>query len=407
MFAVHLRNKLFPIREIFAGSSASLHKIQLLDGATLLRNYKGKIFVGFSSLSETGKKRQEFVKKLEKKKSETVSYLINSCGLSPETAVSASEKVCVGNLRKSNSVLALLEKQGFSRAQIATLVRKRPTILVAKEKTLLPKFEFFQSIGLSKDILAKTISREPTFFTRSLENQIIPNYDFLKSVLGTDERVVAAMKRTSWIFCDDVNNSLSPNIKVLRELKVPESCIKLLLTHYPEALFRKTDEFRAYVSKVLEMGFSPLKSMFVLALHAISGDANKLTWARCYQSYSNWGWSEDDIHMAFRKHPNCMLMSQEKISETMDFLVNKMGWNSRTIAACPTVLLFNLKSRIIPRCSVIELLSSRGLITKRPKLSTVLVPLEKSFLERFVVKYEKEVPELLDFYKGKVGVQEL
>ncbi|KAL0371414.1 UNVERIFIED_CONTAM: hypothetical protein Sangu_0459500 [Sesamum angustifolium] len=406
MFAVHLRNKLFSIQQIFADSTASLLEIQLLDGATLLRNYKGHIFVGFSSLSETGKERQKFVKKLEEEKSKTVSYLINSCGLSPETAVSASEKVCVGNLRKSNSVLALLEKQGFSRAQIATLVRKRPRILVAKEKTLLPKFEFFQSIGVSKDLLAKIISREPTFFTRSLENQIIPNYNFLKSVLGTDERVAAAMKRTSWIFCDDVNKSLSPNVKVLRELKVPESCIKLLLTHYPEALFEKADEFRASVSKVLEMGFSPLKSMFVLALHAISGDANKVTWARCYQSYSDWGWSEDDIHMAFRKHPNCMLMSQEKISETMDFLVHKMGWNSRTIATCPTVLFFNLKSRIIPRCSVIELLSSRGLITKRLKLSTVLIPSEKSFLERFVVKFEKEIPELPDFYKGKVGVQE-
>ncbi|KAL0389602.1 UNVERIFIED_CONTAM: hypothetical protein Scaly_0317300 [Sesamum calycinum] len=368
MFAVHLRNKLFPIQQIFADSSASLHEIQLLDGATLLGNYKGQIFVGFSSLSETGKERQKFVKKLEEEKSKTVSYLINSCGLSPETAVSASEKVCVGNLRKSNSVLALLEKQGFRE-------HKSPLL-------------------------------EPTFFTRSLENQIIPNYNFLKSVLGTDERVAAAMKRTSWIFCDDVNKSLSPNVKVLRELKVPESCIKLLLTHYPEALFEKADEFRASVSKVLEMGFSPLKSMFVLALHAISGDANKVTWARCYQSYSDWGWSEDDIHMAFRKHPNCMLMSQEKISETMDFLVHKMGWNSRTIATCPTVLFFNLKSRIIPRCSVIELLSSRGLITKRLKLSTVLIPSEKSFLERFVVKFEKEIPELPDFYKGKVGVQE-
>ena len=38
----------------------------------------------------------------------TVSYLVNSCGLSPETAFSASEKIHFENPKNPDSVLALL-----------------------------------------------------------------------------------------------------------------------------------------------------------------------------------------------------------------------------------------------------------------------------------------------------------
>ncbi|KAL3849785.1 hypothetical protein ACJIZ3_011667 [Penstemon smallii] len=406
-------NKLFPFIADSTASRVFLHQNQLIHGTNLLGSNKNQIFVSFCSLvnvnlsgvsSKISKKK---TKNLDKEKAYTVSYLIDSCGLSPETAISASEKVRLKNSEKPNSVLAILSNNGFTKAQIACVVRKRPGILVSKEKTILPKLEFFHSIGLSKSVLAATISRDPTLLTRSLENQILPSYNFLKSVLLTDEMVASSMKRTSWSFLDSPEKSLAPNIKVLRELNVPESCIRLLLAHYPEAILIKPDEFNVSVSKVLEMGFNPLKSTFVLALHAISGYTNKVTWAQCYETYSKWGWSKDDIYMAFRKHPNCMIMSEKKISKTMDFLVNKIGWDSRMIAERPVVLFFNLENRIIPRCSVIQVLESKGLIRKHLKLSSFLPHVEKEFLRKFVVPYEKEVPKLHDLYKGKISVEEL
>ncbi|KAI7984014.1 hypothetical protein LOK49_LG15G00310 [Camellia lanceoleosa] len=282
----------------------------------------------------------------------SVSYLINSCGLSPESAISASEKVKFESPEKPDSVLNLLTTHGFTNAQITNLVRRRPVLLLANpEKTLLPKLEFFQSIDHKKNIV--------------------------------------------------------PNIAVLREDEVPESSIALLLTHFPEAIMQKHDQFREIVNEVKTMGFNPLKSTFVLAVHAISGKGNKSIWDRCYEAYRKWGWSNDEIHLAFKKHPHCMILSEKKITRAMDFFVNKMGWNSKMIARCPVVLFFSLEKRIIPRCSVIQVLSVKGLIKKDLSLSSVLLPVEKCFLERFVTKYEEEVPQLLSVYQGKVGILEL
>lgn len=37
----------------------------------------------------------------------------------------------------------------------------------------------------------------------------------------------------------------------------------------------------------------------------------------------------------------------------------------------------------------------------------MLFPIKNCFLEKFVTKYEKQVPKLYDFYQGKLGIEEL
>lgn len=68
------------------------------------------------------------------------------------------------------------------------------------------------------------------------------------------------------IFDNHHTKNLAPNIVVLKELKVPESNISCLLTHFPEAIVLNHDEFRETVIEVEKMGFDPLKTNFVLAV---------------------------------------------------------------------------------------------------------------------------------------------
>ncbi|KAB2069974.1 hypothetical protein ERO13_A08G117200v2 [Gossypium hirsutum] len=338
----------------------------------------------------------------------TVTYLINSCGLSLESAISVSDKVQFQFPERPDSVLTLLRNYGFSKTRISNLIRKRPMLLLSDpENTLLPKLEFFQSIGLSSNELARILSSDPTLLTRNLENQIMPTYDFLKSVLLSDEKIVAALKRTTWVFLEDPSKNLMPNVTYLRESGVPQRCVSLLLTHFPEAVMQKHEPFVETVREVKEMGFDPKKSTFVLAVHALSGKGNKSIWERCYEVYKRWCWSNDDILSAFRKHPHSMMLSEKKIMKSMDYFVNEMGWASRAIAECPVVLFFSLEKRIIPRCSVFQVLLSKGLIKEGFSLTTVLLPVDKRFLERFVMRYQEEVPELLSVYQGKVKLEGL
>jgi mTERF domain-containing protein len=88
------------------------------------------------------------------------------------------------NPKRSDSVLNLLKKNGFTNTQISKLVRIHPLLLLSDpEKILLPKIEFFRSMGVSSFDLPGILSSNPFLFTRSLKKQLIPFYDFLKSDL--------------------------------------------------------------------------------------------------------------------------------------------------------------------------------------------------------------------------------
>ncbi|KAL9674071.1 hypothetical protein QQ045_030339 [Rhodiola kirilowii] len=115
-----------------------------------------------------------------------------------------------------------------------------------------------------------------------------------------------------------------------------------------------------------------------------------------------WGWSHYEFVMAFRNHPRMMLVSQKKIDGIMEFLVNKMGVDASIVAEHPNILKYSLEKRIIPRCLVVELLMSKGVVERRDhNIYYVLRISEETFVEAFVKKHEKILPDLKDFYSQK------
>ncbi|KAL6210471.1 hypothetical protein ACLB2K_015703 [Fragaria x ananassa] len=314
-----------------------------------------------------------------------VSYLIHSCGLSHEAAIEASRKVKLSSLEKPDSVLALLRQYEFSDIQISTLVRKCPYFLLADvKKTLLPKLEFLSSLGMSRLDLARTLSYDPWLLRRSLENCLIPFHTLLKSVMLSDVKVVQIWKRNS-MFMDKVSKNVLPNVEFVREMGMPQSCIAQMVTSHTEIVMRESEVFRELVGHVQQFGFDPWKSNFVQAMKALN---YKKTWRQCEEAYRSWNWSENHILSAFRSCPLCMTKSHKKIMETMDVLVNKMGWHSHKIAKFSNVFCYSLEKRIIPRCSVVRVLLLRGLIEEEKlSLATVFTTSDEYFLNNFVNRY--------------------
>ncbi|KAM1157845.1 hypothetical protein ACFX1X_028720 [Malus domestica] len=160
-----------------------------------------------------------------------VNYLKNTCGLSPEGAISVSKRVKLESPKKADSVLALVRNHGLSQTQISKVVRSRPQILSANlEKILLPKLEFFSSLGVSRVDLAKTLAYNPHLLAISLANRIMPTYDFLRSILS-EKNVVALFKRYSRIFTETRFKNVIPNIELLRESGMRPRGISLVLTY--------------------------------------------------------------------------------------------------------------------------------------------------------------------------------
>ncbi|KAJ7980242.1 Transcription termination factor like [Quillaja saponaria] len=249
----------------------------------------------------------------------TVSYLMKNCGVSPETALSASKRVNFETSEKPDSVLAFFTSYGFSNTQIYHTIKFFPGFLVANPvKTLKPKLEFFS----------------------------------FKSLLQSDKRTITSIKRATYVSC---YRSLAINIKLFRDNGVPDSKIALLLFNQPNSLNRGLDCTKEVVAEVKEMGFCPSKSAFVVAVRVKLG-MNKSTWQR------NFGWSDEATLAAFQKHPCCMSVSEDKIITVMDIFVNQLGLDSMVLSKKPYILSLSLKKRIMPRVAVLQYLLARALL---------------------------------------------
>ncbi|KAE8669633.1 hypothetical protein F3Y22_tig00112226pilonHSYRG00035 [Hibiscus syriacus] len=81
-----------------------------------------------------------------------------------------------------------------------------------------------------------------------------------------------------------------------------------------------------------------------------------------FDAFRRWGLSDQEIREAFRRYPSCMLVSEDKFTATMDFLVNKMGYSSTQVAKQYSIFARSLEKRIVPRALFFQELLSRGLV---------------------------------------------
>ncbi|PSR85147.1 Transcription termination factor like [Actinidia chinensis var. chinensis] len=345
----------------------------------------------------------ESIKNSPNQHSFTVNYLINSCGFSPEKSLSASKYVKFETPDKPDSVLRFFETHEFTKTQISRIIRKLPRLLVCDpESTLLPKLEFLKSKGISSTDVAKMVSISPFFMKRSLENKIIPSFILFTSLFRSEEKTITAIKRCPSLLLHDQHFTVAPNIENLQEANVPIANIMYLLANQPRVFFASSNRFREIVKEVETMGFNPLKLSFVTAVHALRS-MTKSIWEKKFDVYKNWGWTEDEILKAFRMHPWCMTVSEDKINRVMEFWVNKMGWKSSLLARRPKLLSQSLEKRIVPRCAVYQIMLSKGLIkSKGISLMRLVEAPEEWFLEKLVNRHEEAAPELLKLYKEKL-----
>ncbi|KAI9194819.1 hypothetical protein LWI28_009441 [Acer negundo] len=335
-----------------------------------------------------------------------VSYLINSCGFSQKSALSASKYLHFESPEKPDSVIALLKSHGFSETQISKVIRGLPQVLVAcPERTLLPKFEFFYSKGFSSPELSKISSVCPQYLGRSLENRIIPTFNFLSDWFKSNETAIAAVKCCPGIFNLDVETYIAPSINVLRDIGVSERNILLFLRKWRGYNKKRFDDFKNNVEVVQEMGINPSRSYFVIALTAKS--YGRIYWESKVEIFMRWGWSDEVFSAAFRKNPMFMLVSRDKIMTVMDFLVSKMGMESSAIAKRPDVIVQSMEKRFIPRSAVFQVLLSKGLINKKDiNLITFFMCCEQVFLRKFVNSFD-DAPKLLTLYQEKLGISKM
>ncbi|KAL7178113.1 hypothetical protein ACSBR2_031294 [Camellia fascicularis] len=182
--------------------------------------------------------------------------------------------------------------------------------------------------------------------------------------MQSEDETISTIKHNAELLFVDLKTCALPNIEILREASVPDAKFLFMLKFVPLAFNSNRASFRQFVEEVKKMGFNPSRSNFVLAVHALKS-MSKSTWGKKVEVYKKWCWSEDDILVAFEKHPWCMTASEHKIMRVMDFFVNKM---------------------------VYYVLLSRGSIKNNDTtLATMLKDTEKGFLRRLSTVMRKKL----------------
>ncbi|MBA0768486.1 hypothetical protein Gotri_017283 [Gossypium trilobum] len=211
----------------------------------------------------------------------TVSYLIKNVGYPHNPPFQPNFKT----LNKPDSVTALLKNHGFSKTQIATLIKRRPCVLASDvEKTLLPKITFLNSKGISSSDLAKCLSKCPSPLILSLENRIIPSFNFLCDLLQSNTDILGVLNLFPRMLLYDFDSYILPDSNVLRQNGVPELNIVKGFRRVPKTFFYTPIQFKEIVEKVKQMGFSPERFTFILAV-TVLGSMSKSTWKTKFDVY--------------------------------------------------------------------------------------------------------------------------
>lgn len=319
-----------------------------------------------------------------------LSDLLISCGIKPSL--------------KPIYFVTFFKSFGFSDTQIKRIVSKVPSALSFDFSTIhKPKIDFFQTIGFSPQDVIKLVSSDPYILYRSLQNHLIPAFNLLKHYYGGEEIAIGRIKQRAGLIRCQIITCLGPNTEILRDFGVPETTVvKMVSGSYCCIICANTkpDIFRKVVAAVMNMGFDPSSASFEHAVHAKAWQSEQ-AWLKKLNVYKGLGFSEREIHEMFRKQPIVLGISENKIRAAVNFYFEKFNWSPLHVVKTPNSLMYSLDKRVVPRCSVLQVLVSKNKVDK-VKIISILTKTEDKFLTRYVNRYKDEVPEILDAYQGKI-----
>ena len=336
----------------------------------------------------------------------TIEFLRNSCGLPSQSPSSARRNLQFDQKtsQKYEAIIGFLKSYGFENPQIANLVSRGPWILGSRVSTnLKPKFEFLEEIGVVGPSLRKLILSSPWILARSLDSQLKPSFCFLKELLESDEQVTAAICRSSWLLTSNFKGNMRSNIDLLVSEGVPSRGIATLIVTQPRTIMRKVDRMIQAVKMVKELGVEPKDCKFVYALR-VRVSLNDSAWKKKINVLKSLGWSEKEIFTAFKKDPNYLACSVEKMRDVADFCFNTAKLDAGTLITYPVLFKLSVDKRLLPMYKVLEVLKVKNLL-KNKKIARVFVQGEREFVEKYIVRHLDEIPYLMDIYRGNVTAE--
>ncbi|XP_021766825.1 uncharacterized protein LOC110731288 [Chenopodium quinoa] len=341
--------------------------------------------------------------------SSLTNYLVEVLGFSSQQSLFISTRLAAKNVSTdwcnwaSNAYLVsnFFKQNGFDESQIRKIIFVQPRILLSNvDKTLKPKFELLQGIGLSVSVLSKTISISP----KLLGLRLNPVIQTLRQVLGGDENVCKALSSSN-DYCHrgslwSYHKKLIPNVELLKRYGISDNIIRKHVMQEPEFFFTSPLLFMNYLIRAEQrLGISRYSTMFLYAVRILRHHSEKSIESK-FQVYKSFGWTQSDFLELIRRIPSCLGHSEAMTKKKLGFFMCELGYQPAYLMSSSPVMTCSLEKRVKPRHQVLLVLKEKGLIEKNITLCTAVKFNESQFVNKFVLPYV----EVHGIYANHVGV---
>lgn len=218
------------------------------------------------------------------------------------------------------------------------------------------------------------------------------------------ELIVKIVKKNRWCLWSSLEKRRLPNLEFLRdECGISEDRVSQAARHRPRFLGQKPEALHALVDRADELGMSRQSRMYLWTLYILQTVSKEKVKAKRNLSMSL-GWTQAEFSEAFRKSPSFLCLSVDELRKKMHFYVKEVGFTPPLIAKSPSLFIYSLKKRVIPRFRLVEMLKSIKLWTVKCKFASLLTFSDKKLVEKFVIPYKEEVPEVVKILGGQEGI---
>ncbi|GAB2289546.1 hypothetical protein Dimus_023856 [Dionaea muscipula] len=306
------------------------------------------------------------------------------------------------NKNNPNSTIDFLKGIGLDDSQLEKIVDSYPNLLRSNvEKTLIPKIRVLQDFGICGSELISVIASNPSLLNASTKN-LLARLDFLKSILGSVENAHnAVMKKAIWFLSNSLSKVLQPNFELLKSYGISDEKLQKFLVKYLWYLSLNPKRVQESLVRVeQELGIPPESGMFLYGFKVMVSLSKRDSELK-FELFKRYGWSESDVLVMAKRLPQCLLISEARLKTRMDFFVSKLGYEIGFLAARPSLLMYSMEGRILPRYAVMQVLQERNLLRRNPSILSVMVASESRFLDAYVLPFKDELPELYEAYMAK------
>lgn len=329
-----------------------------------------------------------------------MNYLVDSLGFSKEEAITTNTKVTrLKPTENPQLVLNFFEQSGLDKTHIGKIVSAVPKLLLCDvDKTLKPKLDILHDLGLSGSDLVKVITASMSILKNTEVSDMKSCVSYLRKVLGSDENVMKAVKKKPCLLSVKGCERLRTNMLFFQSIGFSDEDIKKFIVQNPYTLLACPESVEDKVDRLKkDFNISQGSGMFIHGV-AVLISMKEATVDTKFGVFRDYGWSKWDIIKLVQLLPYCLRLSQKRLRAALNFYMGELGLKPAYLASHPTLLMFSMKKRVLPRLELMRSLVEKKLYDEDYNLYTILLPSDPKFYQIYVLPYKDMIPDLCELY---------